>query len=68
MSLKAIHVVFIAASIVVTFLFAGWEFWAYYHQQALLDLVLGVTSLTLGILLVIYGRYFLKKYKTLSYL
>ncbi len=68
MSLKAIHLVFITVSTVLAFGFGWWELRSYFANQAKLDLVLGVASLVAGIVLVAYGRYFLKKLKNIGYL
>jgi hypothetical protein len=68
MSLKAFHVVFIFASILLAFGFAGWSLHHYKHTGARMDLILGVGSGVVGIALLIYGKYFLRKLKNISYL
>jgi hypothetical protein len=68
MSLKAFHVVFITVSILLAFGFSGWEFKAYSEDKGWVDLAFGLGSGLAGIGLIVYGRYFLKKLKHISYL
>lgn len=70
MSLKAIHVLFITASVLLCALFSGWAFWMYSNEESgrQANLVMGVISSILGLGLLVYGRYFLKKLKDVSYL
>lgn len=68
MSLKAIHLVFITVS---TLLATGFGIWAL-HEYSLdgtkLNLAFGIGSFLSVVALVAYGRYFLKKFKHISYL
>jgi hypothetical protein len=68
MSLKAFHIVFVIASILLAFGFGAWSLRSYRAGGEKLDLVFGVGSLLAGIALVIYGRYVVKKLKNISYL
>ena len=68
MSLKAFHLVFIIAAVLLSLGFAAWEFRSWYVHRQTLDLVLGSVSAVAGILLIAYGRYFLRKFKNVSYL
>jgi ABC-type uncharacterized transport system permease subunit len=68
MSLKALHIVFIVASVVLALGFAGWSLNEYSQTQARLYLWFGIGSLVAGLGLVVYGRAFLKKLKNISYL
>jgi len=69
MSLKAFHVVFITASCALAFGFGVWSFRNYFSIEGrALDLVFGIGSSLAGIGLIIYERYFLKKFKNISYL
>ncbi|HAM72049.1 MAG TPA: hypothetical protein DCM86_10440 [Verrucomicrobiales bacterium] len=70
MSLKAIHILFIIASTALCFGFAAWAFWTGSHEEPAnrLNLGMGIASAVLGVALVVYGRYFLKKLKDVSYL
>ena len=68
MSLKAFHIVFITVS---TLLFVGFGVWSlrmYQHNGGIVNLAFGIGSLVGALALVIYGRYFLKKLKSVSYL
>ena len=68
MSLKAFHVIFIAASILLALGFAGWSFVSYAHDGPMLHLWFGIGSLGSAAGLLIYGKYFLRKLKDISYL
>jgi hypothetical protein len=68
MSLKAFHIVFIVASILLAFGFAAWSFVSYAHGGPLLHLWFGAGSLLSGVILVCYSKYFLRKLKDISYL
>jgi len=69
MSLKAFHILFIAASNALAIGFGIWELKSYFSAEGrLLDLCLGLGSFAVAAGLVIYGRYFLKKLKHVGYL
>ena len=70
MSLKAFHIVFIVASILLAFGFGAWLLNNYFTAEArqLSDLVLGVCSIVFGFGLIGYECYFLKKTRHISYL
>ncbi|MBM3833244.1 MAG: hypothetical protein FJ403_08225 [Verrucomicrobia bacterium] len=69
MSLKAFHIVFIAASTLLVLGFGAWCLRNYFGKNgAGVDLALGAGSFLLAAGLVIYGKYFLKKLKRISYL
>ena len=69
MSLKAFHVVFITASSALAFGFAVWELKDYWSPDGRgADLAFGVGSVVVGVALLIYERYFLRKLKNVSYL
>ena len=69
MSLKAIHLVFITASTVLCFGFAAWAVRDYLSGSgSRLELGYAGGSLVVGVALIIYGNYFLKKLKHTSYL
>jgi hypothetical protein len=69
MSLKAIHIVFVVASSLLSVFFGLWSWREYAGPQGMpIHLVYAVLSLlALGGLLA-YGRYFLRKLKHISYL
>ena len=69
MSLKAFHLVFIIASILLAFGFAAWSLLNYHSPNgSTTDLVVGLGSLAGGLGLIGYEIYFLKKLKNVSFL
>lgn len=68
MSLKAFHVVFVSASILLTLGVGVWALNRWFQEGGNLNLALGAGSLLSAIALGVYGRYFLKKLKHISYL
>jgi hypothetical protein len=61
MSLKAFHLIFVTLLTALSFGFAAWAFNA--ERPGF-----GVGGIAAGILIIIYGYYFLKKLKKISYL
>jgi hypothetical protein len=61
MSLKAVHLIFVTLLTALSFGFAGWAF-------AAGRIVFGIAGVAVGILVIFYGFYFLKKLKKISYL
>jgi len=61
MSLKAVHLIFVSLLTALAFGCAAWAFsaekWAF-----------GVGGIVAGVLVILYGIYFLKKLKKVSYL
>lgn len=69
MSLKAFHLIFITAACGLSFGCAVWGLKDYHSQDGrLFDLFFGLGSLAAGVALIIYERYFLKKFRNVSYL
>ncbi len=68
MSLKAFHIVFVAASILLAFGFGAWSFLNFRDEGRTLDLVFGISSVAAGIGLIIYGKAILRKLRNISYL
>jgi hypothetical protein len=69
MSLKAFHLIFITACCLLAFGCGIWGFKNYFSDGGTtLDLLFGIGSLAVGVGLVFYERYFLKKLKNVSYL
>lgn len=69
MSLKAFHLVFIVAAILLCLFVGGWCFMNYASPQGVRgDLAGGLGCVAAVIALVFYERYFLKKFKNVSYL
>ena len=64
MSLKAFHLIFIIVSIALAFGFGVWLV----AQGGLMNIMIGVISFGVGVGLIFYERYFLKKTKNISYL
>jgi len=63
MSLKAFHIVFIALSILLAFGFGVWELKGYLDSDDAEGLIVGIVSVVIGVLLILYGIRFLKKLK-----
>jgi flagellar biogenesis protein FliO len=68
MSLKAFHIVFVTASILLALLFGVWSLVNYFQGGVGSDLLFGVGSLVAMIALIFYEKYALKKLKNISYL
>jgi hypothetical protein len=68
MSLKAFHLVFIIASIVLAFGFGAWLLAAFFKAGGVMNLICAFGSFCAGVGLIFYERYFLKKTKNVSYL
>jgi uncharacterized membrane protein YcjF (UPF0283 family) len=68
MSLKALHLVFITASILLCLAFGGWEIRAYKMMHEHSDLYMAVGSFVGAIALVIYERSIMRKLRHISYL
>lgn len=69
MSLKAFHLVFIVAAILLAAGLATWSLMNYFSPGGRLsDLLVGLGSILVAIALLCYERYFLKKLKNISYL
>jgi hypothetical protein len=69
MSLKAFHLVFIVASILLSSGFGVWCFMNYFSAGGNgLDLSMGAGSVIAVIALIVYEVFFLKKMKNVSYL
>ena len=69
MSLKAFHIVFIIVSTLLMAGFSAWSFDAYFTGgRHVADLCWGIGCLLGVAALLVYGRYFLKKLKNISYL
>ncbi len=69
MSLKAFHLIFITAACALAFGCAAWAFKDYAAPTGRVsELIYGLLALAVGIGLIIYERYFLKKLKKIGYL
>ena len=68
MSLKAFHLVFIVAAILLAFGFAAWALWNYSEAGRMLHLLYGIGSAAAGVGLIFYFKYVLRKLKDMPYL
>lgn len=68
MSLKAFHLVFITASILLAFGFAAWAIVDFADHRLFVDLVYAAGSLLAGAALIRYSKFVLKKLKHIGYL
>ncbi len=68
MSLKAFHLVFVTASVLLAIGFGVWGIAQYVHGGPKSDLVMGIISSLIAPGLIWYGKYFLRKLKNISYL
>ena len=68
MSLKAFHLVFVTASVLLMLGLTAWCFGNYRRSDSSMDLVWAALALVSAAVLLVYGRYFLKKLKHISYL
>ena len=68
MSLKAFHILFVVISTLGSLGFGGWGVWYYRVNGDRSALVCGIISLLVAVVLIWYGRWFLRKLKSVSYL
>lgn len=68
MSLKAFHVVFVAVSLLLTLGFGIWAVRDFQTQDHSYSLYLAIASFAAFVLLAVYGVWFLKKLRNVSYL
>ena len=68
MSLKAFHIVFVAASVALMLGLAGFSFGQYRESGSMLSLLWSGMAVGAAVGLVVYGRYFLRKLKHISFL
>lgn len=68
MSLKAFHLIFVTASVAVSLFMAVWSFMQYRAAGSQMYLAFSVASAVAVAALLVYGRYFLRKLKHISYL
>jgi hypothetical protein len=68
MSLKAFHLIFVTALSSLAFGCSAWKFKTFADEHANADLLWAVAALLGGIAVLVYGKYFLKKLKHVSFL
>ena len=69
MSLKAFHLIFITTAVILAFGCTAWGLMHFFSAGGRTwELVFGLGSFALGIGLIFYERYFLKKLKRVNYL
>jgi hypothetical protein len=68
MSLKAFHIFFVVASILCAAGFGAWAVDAYRRSGGAANLGMAVGAFAAAAVLLVYGRWFLKKLKDVSYL
>jgi hypothetical protein len=69
MSLKAFHLVFITAAVLLALGLGAWLLKGYFSPEGRVrDLVFGILSIAAAAGLMLYERYFLKKTRNLTYL
>ncbi len=68
MSLKAFHLVFIAASILLSVFYGVWAVYRHLVESRLLLLGSGMFSFVLAVGLIVYGGAMMKKLRSSSYL
>lgn len=68
MSLKAFHIVFVTASVLLLLVLAGWCVGNYRADGSAVHLVWAALSLVTSAGLLVYGKVFLRKFKHISYL
>jgi len=68
MSLKAIHIVFIVASMLLCIVFGAWAVRTWREEGGTAELWYAIGSGVTFVVLAVYGWFFLKKLKSVSYL
>jgi hypothetical protein len=68
MSLKAFHMVFVVAAILLAFFFGAWLLHDYLATREAAELIVGILSILAGMGLIWYGKSILRKLKHISYL
>jgi len=68
MSLKAFHIIFVGAAVVLMAFLSGWTFLAYRETGSAEYAVWSLVSAVSVIGLIAYGRFFLRKLRNVSFL
>lgn len=68
MSLKAFHILFVLISTIGSIGFGCWAIQDYMRSEEFASALIGGTSIVSGVALMVYGVWFLKKLKGVSWL
>lgn len=68
MSLKAFHVFFVSISVVLMLVIGAWCLGNYRADGGVMNLVWAIAAFLVAGGLVTYGKYFVRKFKNISYL
>jgi len=68
MSLKALHIIFVIASIMLALFFGAWAVKQYFEVGGRAYVWYAIGSFSVGLALIVYGKVVLKKLKDISYL
>ncbi|MEK6797543.1 MAG: hypothetical protein AABZ12_01110 [Planctomycetota bacterium] len=68
MSLKAVHILFVCASMFLCAGFGAWAVGEFRTTRDLGTLLWGVGAFAIGVGMMVYGRWFLKKLRGVGYL
>ena len=69
MSLKTFHIIFVVLTTVVSLFISAWSFVQYFSEEReTSDLAMGIGGAFAACVLLVYGRYVLKKLRYISYL
>jgi len=68
MSLKAFHIIFVVASVLLALGVGAWAFAEFAQVGGAWMIALGVASIVFAAGMVVYGVWFLKKLRNVSYL
>lgn len=69
MSLKTFHIIFVALTTVVSLFISAWSFVQYFSEGGeTSDLAMGIGGALAACVLLVYGRYVLKKLRHIGYL
>jgi hypothetical protein len=68
MSLKAFHLIFLISAVILTLGFGAYSIINYMNGSSFAFLAMGIFSSILGVALCVYGRFFLRKLRHISFL
>ncbi len=67
MSLKAFHIVFVLATLALTLFLTVWAYQEFARTQSSNHLTAAICAAVTSLMVLVYGRFFLKKLKHISY-